>query len=75
MLAAKGNPAAASDAAVGGLMLYAGMRGAAMNVEINLGGLKDQDFITRTRKELEGNTAFADEKLKEIMTICRQRMA
>ena len=75
VLAAKGNPSAASDAGVGGLMLYAGMKGAALNVEINLGGLKDQDFVAKTRKELEVNTSFADEKLREIMTICRQRMA
>ena len=75
VLAAKGNPSAASDAGVGGLMLYAGMKGAALNVQINLGGLKDQDFVAKTRKELEVNTSFADEKLREIMTICRQRMA
>ena len=75
VLAAKGNPSAASDAGVGGLMLYAGMKGAALNVQINLGGLKDQDFVAKTRKELEMNTAFADEKLREIMTICHQRMA
>jgi formiminotetrahydrofolate cyclodeaminase len=75
VLAAKGNPSAASDAGVGGLLLYAGMKGASLNVEINLGGLKDAEFVDRTRKELEGNTAFADEKLREIMNICRQRMA
>jgi len=75
VLAAKGNPAAASDAGVGGLLLYAGMKGAAMNVEINLGGLKDQDFITRTRKELDANMAFADEKLKEILATCHKRMS
>ena len=75
VLAAKGNPSAASDAGVGGLMLYAGMKGAALNVQINLGGLKDQDFVAKTRKELEGNMAFADEKLREILTICHQRMA
>jgi len=27
------------------------------------------------RKELEGNTAFAAEKLKEILATCRSRMA
>jgi methenyltetrahydrofolate cyclohydrolase len=75
VLAAKGNPSAASDAGVGGLLLYAGMKGAAMNVDINLGGLKDQDFAQKTRKELEGNMAFADEKLKEILTVCHQRMS
>ncbi len=75
VLAAKGNPSASSDAGVGGLLLYAGMKGAALNVEINLGGVKDQEFAARSRKELEGNTAFADEKLRDILTICHQRMA
>jgi formiminotetrahydrofolate cyclodeaminase len=74
-LAAKGNPSASSDAGVGALMLYAGLMGASLNVEINLGGMKDQDFAARTRKELEGNTAFAAEKLKDILATCRSRMA
>ncbi len=75
VLAAKGNPSACSDAGVGGLMLYAGLKGASLNVQINLGGLKDQEFVSRVRKELEGNTAFADERLREIMTTCHSRMS
>jgi len=74
VLASKGNPSAASDAGVGGLMLYAALRGAALNVEINLGGLRDQDYAARARKELEANTAFAEDRLREILTVCRQRM-
>jgi len=75
VLAAKGNPSAASDAGVAALMLYAGIKGAQLNVEINLGGLNDQDFVARTRKELEGNVAFADEKLRETLATCHKRMA
>lgn len=75
VLAAKGNPSACSDAGVGALLAYAGLQGASLNVEINLGGLKDQEFTARTRKELEGNTAFAEEKLKETLAACRSRMA
>lgn len=75
VLAAKGNPSAASDAGVGALMAYSGLVGAALNVEINLGGMKDQEFSARARKELDGNTAFADEKLRDILSICRSRMA
>jgi glutamate formiminotransferase/formiminotetrahydrofolate cyclodeaminase len=74
-LATKGNPSAASDAGVGALLAYAGLMGASLNVEINLGGMKDQDFAARTRKELEGNTAFAEEKLRETIATCRSRMA
>ena len=75
VLAKKGNPSCASDAGVGGLVLYAGLKGAALNVVINLGGLKDQDFVAKTRKELDANTAFAEERLKEILTMCHSRMA
>jgi glutamate formiminotransferase/formiminotetrahydrofolate cyclodeaminase len=74
-LASKGNPSTASDAGVGALMIYAGLVGASLNVEINLGGMTDQDFITRIRKELEGNSAFAEERLKETLAVCRSRMA
>jgi len=74
-LAKKGNPSCASDAGVGGLVLYAGLKGAALNVEINLGGLKDQEFVARVRKELGANTAFAEERLKDLLTTCHSRMA
>lgn len=75
VLAAKGNPSASSDAGVGALLLYSGLQGASLNVEINLGGLKDQDFAAKVRKELGGNTAFAEERLKETLAACRSRMA
>jgi glutamate formiminotransferase/formiminotetrahydrofolate cyclodeaminase len=74
-LAAKGNPSAASDAGVGALLAYAGLTGASLNVEINLGGMKDQDFAAHVRKELGGNTAFAEEKLRETLATCRSRMS
>jgi formiminotetrahydrofolate cyclodeaminase len=74
-LAAKGNPSAASDAGVGALLAHAGLMGASLNVEINLGGMKDQDFAAHIRKELEGNTSFAEQKLRDTLATCRSRMA
>jgi glutamate formiminotransferase / formiminotetrahydrofolate cyclodeaminase len=41
-MAAKGNPASVSDAGVGGLCLRAAVRGAWLNVRINLPGLSDK---------------------------------
>jgi methenyltetrahydrofolate cyclohydrolase len=47
-----GNPNASSDVQVGLELLRAGLRGAHMNVEINLGGLKDQTYADAVRAEL-----------------------
>ena len=49
-----GNPNASSDVRVGLELLRAGLRGAQMNVEINLGGLKDQAYTDAVRAELTG---------------------
>ena len=46
-----GNPNAASDVQVAIYLLRAGLAGAAENVEINLGSLKDADYVQRVRQE------------------------
>jgi formiminotetrahydrofolate cyclodeaminase len=52
-MAEKGNVQAVSDAGVAALMAEAGLRAAALNVQINLGWIKDAEFTTRKRKELD----------------------
>lgn len=63
--AEKGNKWAVSDAGVAVLMAEAALRSAALNVLINLGTLKDQEFVAdrRARLEslLEGKGAMRDE--------------
>ena len=53
-VAGLGNASAASDVEVGLELLGAGLRGAGVNVEINLTSLKDQDYVAAVRKETKG---------------------
>jgi methenyltetrahydrofolate cyclohydrolase len=52
-IAEKGNVQAVSDAGVGALMAEAGLRAAALNVQINLAWIKDAGFVETKRKELD----------------------
>jgi formiminotetrahydrofolate cyclodeaminase len=52
--AEKGNKWAVSDAGVAVLMAEASLRSAALNVLINLGTLKDEEFVADRRTKLEG---------------------
>jgi len=54
-----GNPNAASDAAVSGLMAYAAIQGALYNVKINLGFIKDPDFCASLRNRIAEISAEA----------------
>jgi formiminotetrahydrofolate cyclodeaminase len=64
-VAEKGNANVVSDAGVAILMAEAGLRSAALNVLINLGWIKDQDFVSVMRARLdhllEGATSLRDE--------------
>jgi formiminotetrahydrofolate cyclodeaminase len=64
VVAKNGNRTAASDVGVAIELLMAGLKGAGLNVEINLGGLTDQAFAAEAqaeRHELErGGAADAD---------------
>ena len=63
--AEKGNTNAVSDVGVGILMAEAGLRGAALNVLINLGLIKDERFVSESRKKLnnllQGKPELRDE--------------
>jgi len=60
-VAALGNSNASSDVQVGLELLMAGLRGAKLNVAINLGSIKDQAYVSSTTQraaqlEVEGET-------------------
>jgi len=52
VIAALGNPSASSDVKVGFELLGAGLRGAKENVEINLGSVKDPEYVARIREDV-----------------------
>lgn len=52
-MAEKGNTNVISDAGVAVLAAYAALRSAALNVYINIGGIKDEEFAEDRRKQLE----------------------
>ncbi len=52
-LAAIGNKNAISDIGVGALMLTNALNGALLNVEINLPGLKDDNYVAQVKRECD----------------------
>jgi formiminotetrahydrofolate cyclodeaminase len=57
-----GNPSASSDLQVGFELLGAALRGARLNVDVNLGSVKDAEYVARIRREVEEfERAFAHE--------------
>jgi formiminotetrahydrofolate cyclodeaminase len=70
--AEKGNKWAVSDAGVAVLMAEAALRSAALNVLINLGSLKDTDFVADRRAKLdgllEGKGAMRDEIYDHVVS-------
>ncbi len=65
-MAENGNPASISDVGVGLLAVHACIGGAAMNVRINLAGLKDEKFKSTLLKEIQQISAESDSRFKEI---------
>jgi glutamate formiminotransferase / formiminotetrahydrofolate cyclodeaminase len=73
-MAETGNPNSVSDAGVGALALRSGVLGAWLNVKINAGGLKDENF---KREVIQKGSALAEkvEKLeKEILEIVNSKI-
>ena len=59
-VAARGNPSASSDVQVGLELAVAGLRGARLNVEINLPSLKDAALVAEVKVEVEALAAAAE---------------
>jgi glutamate formiminotransferase / formiminotetrahydrofolate cyclodeaminase len=74
VVAKKGNTNSITDAGVSALMTYAGVQAAILNVRINLGSIKDEDFVTQKRKELELLEDVSIKRTEEIMDIVNKEL-
>jgi glutamate formiminotransferase / formiminotetrahydrofolate cyclodeaminase len=73
-MAEKGNPASISDIGVGLLALRACIDGAAMNVRINLAGLKDEKVKSSLQEKVRRISAESESKFKKIEQVVQSKM-
>ena len=73
-MAEKGNPASISDVGVGLLALRACIDGAALNVRINLAGLKDEKLKSSLQEKLRKISAESESAFKRIIQVVEGKM-
>lgn len=69
-----GNNNVISDAGVAVLAGYAGLRSAALNVYINIGGIKDEEFANDRREKLESMLSDMEELKEDIYQIVKDKL-
>ena len=74
-MADKGNPASISDVGVGLLALRACIDGAALNVRINLAGLKDKKLKSMLQEKVQRITAESDSEFRKTSQIVESKLA
>jgi glutamate formiminotransferase/formiminotetrahydrofolate cyclodeaminase len=72
--AQKGNINSITDAGVAAHALVAAIEGAALNVRINLGNIKDQGFVKKAAEEVEKTLADGHKLKDEILEVVEARM-
>ena len=73
-MADKGNPASISDVGVGAIATRACIEGAAMNVRINLAGLKDEKFKSAFVEKVRKISADSEARFKEINQVVEKKL-
>jgi glutamate formiminotransferase/formiminotetrahydrofolate cyclodeaminase len=73
-MAEKGNPASISDVGVGLLATRAGIEGAAMNVRINLSGLKDENVKAGLQARMSRLSAESEARFKAAQELVVARL-
>ena len=70
----QGNPNAATDGAVGALLAHAGLQGAALNVQINLGNIDDTAFVVDSQAAVEAGLQEGAALQRHIMQTLAGRL-
>jgi glutamate formiminotransferase/formiminotetrahydrofolate cyclodeaminase len=73
-MADTGNPASISDVGVGALATRACIEGAAMNVRINLGQLKDEKFKTRLQEQVQRVSMDSETQFEKINQVVESKL-
>jgi len=73
-VAAEGNPNAASDAGVAALLAASALEGAALNVDINLGAIKDESFRTGSAEAVRDARADGARLRDRTLATVRDRL-
>jgi glutamate formiminotransferase/formiminotetrahydrofolate cyclodeaminase len=73
-MAENGNPASVSDVGVGLLATRACIDGAAMNVRINLAGIKDETSKAALSRDVQEITAASESRFSEIRAIVESKI-
>ncbi len=73
-MAEKGNPASISDVGVGALAVRACIEGAAMNVRINLAGLKDEGLRSTLREKMQNASSESEAEFKRVHAIVESKL-
>jgi glutamate formiminotransferase/formiminotetrahydrofolate cyclodeaminase len=69
-----GNPNSVTDAGVGALCARAAVLGAYLNVKVNLGGLKDENFVKESLQKSDLLVQKANELEKAILDIVHLKL-
>jgi formiminotetrahydrofolate cyclodeaminase len=73
-VAEKGNLNLVSDAGVAVLAAQAALKSAALNVYINVGGIKDEDFAQQRRDELDSILGGSDAEVEAIYQLVKSKL-
>ncbi|MEL7564216.1 MAG: cyclodeaminase/cyclohydrolase family protein [Dehalobacterium sp.] len=69
-----GNPNALSDTGVAVLMAYAGIHGAILNVEINIGSIKDNELVNEIKEKKESITSQAEMIKSDVLMMIKNKI-